>query len=123
MDCSLPGASVHWDSPGKNPGVGCHAHLQRNLPNLGVKPRSLALQADSLPSELPGKPGLYISRTPGYSWELLGTYAEKTKTLIGNNTCTPMFKVVLFKIAKTWKPLKCSSTDDWIKKMWYIYNG
>ena len=28
MDCSLPGCSVHWDSPGKNTGVGCHALLQ-----------------------------------------------------------------------------------------------
>ena len=24
MDCSLPGPSVHGDSPGKNTGVGCH---------------------------------------------------------------------------------------------------
>ena len=28
MDCSLPDSSVHWDSPGKNNGVGCHAFLQ-----------------------------------------------------------------------------------------------
>ena len=28
MDCSLPGSSVHGDSPGKNTGVGCHALLQ-----------------------------------------------------------------------------------------------
>ena len=28
MDCSPPGCSVHWDSPGKNTGVGCHALLQ-----------------------------------------------------------------------------------------------
>ena len=28
MDCSLPGSSVHGDSPGKNNGVGCHALLQ-----------------------------------------------------------------------------------------------
>ena len=27
-----------------------------NLPDLGIKPRSPALQEDSLPSELPGKP-------------------------------------------------------------------
>ena len=25
------------------------------------------------------------------------------------------------KIAKTWKQPKCSSTDEWIKKMWYTY--
>ena len=28
MNCSLPGSSVHGDSPGKNTGVGCHALLQ-----------------------------------------------------------------------------------------------
>ena len=27
----------------------------------------------------------------------------------------------LFTIAKTWKPPKCPSTEEWIKKMWYIY--
>ena len=27
----------------------------------------------------------------------------------------------LFTIAKTWKQPKCPSTDDWIKKMWYIH--
>ena len=29
MDYSLPGSSVHGDSPGKNTGVGCYAFLQR----------------------------------------------------------------------------------------------
>ena len=28
VGCSLPGSSVHGDSPGKNTGVGCHALLQ-----------------------------------------------------------------------------------------------
>ena len=27
----------------------------------------------------------------------------------------------LFTIAKTWKPPKCPSTDEWIKKMWFVY--
>ena len=29
--------------------------------------------------------------------------------------------MALFTIAKTWKQPKCPSTDEWIKKMWYIY--
>ena len=37
------------------------------------------------------------------------------------STCTPMFTAALFTIAKTWKQPKCPSTDEWIKKMWYIY--
>ena len=32
-----------------------------------------------------------------------------------------MFIVALFTIAKTWKQPKCPSTEQWIKKMWYIY--
>ena len=56
MDCSPAGSSVHGDFPSKNTGVGCHALLQRNLPKPGIKPKSPTLQADSLPSELPGKP-------------------------------------------------------------------
>ena len=31
-----------------------------------------------------------------------------------------MFIATLFIIAKIWKPPKCSSIDEWIKKMWYI---
>ena len=55
MDYSSPGPSVHgilqqeyWSGlPGPPPG---------DLPNPGIKPRSPTLQADSLPSEPPGKP-------------------------------------------------------------------
>ena len=55
MNCSLPGSSIHgifqarileWvaiSSPG-------------DLPNPGIEPRSPSLQADTLPSEPPGKP-------------------------------------------------------------------
>ena len=32
-----------------------------------------------------------------------------------------MFTEALFTIAKTWKPPKCPSTDEWIKNMWHIY--
>ena len=31
-----------------------------------------------------------------------------------------MFIAALFTIAKTWKQRKCPSTDEWIKKMWYV---
>ena len=32
-----------------------------------------------------------------------------------------MSTAALFTIAKTWKQPKCQSTDEWIKKMWYIH--
>ena len=51
MDCSLPGSSVHGDSPGKNTRVGCHALLQGIFPTQGSNPGLPALQADALPSE------------------------------------------------------------------------
>ena len=38
MDCSLPGSSVHGDSPGKNTGVGCHALLQGIFLTQGSNP-------------------------------------------------------------------------------------
>ena len=38
MDCSLPGSSVHGDSPGKNTGVGCHGLLQGIFPTQGSNP-------------------------------------------------------------------------------------
>ena len=55
MDCSLPGSSVHGDSPGKNTrGVAIPSSRGSSQPR--VKPRSPALQADSLPAERPRKP-------------------------------------------------------------------
>ena len=53
MDCSPPGFFVHGISQAEI--LEWVAILFRDLPNLGIKPGSLALQADSLPSELPGK--------------------------------------------------------------------
>ena len=32
-----------------------------------------------------------------------------------------MFIAALFTIARTWKQPKCPSTEEWIKKMWYVY--
>ena len=46
---------------------------------------------------------------------LLGIYPEKT--LIQKDTCTSMFIAAQFTKAKTWKQLKCSSADEWIKKL------
>ena len=50
---------------------------------------------------------------------LLGIYPEETK--IEKDTCIPLFIAALFTIARTWKQPRCPSTDEWIKKLWYIY--
>ena len=62
---------------------------------------------------------LYIELPYDPAIPLYGIYPDKT--FLKKDTCTHMFIVVLFTIAKTWKQPKCPSTDDWIRKMWYIY--
>ena len=53
---------------------------------------------------------------------LLGIYPEKT--IIQKESCTTMFIAALFTIAKSWKPPKCQSTDEWIKEdVAHIFNG
>ena len=55
MDCSLPGSSVHRDSPGKNIGVGCHFLLQcmKVKSESDVTQSSLTL-SDPMDYSLPG---------------------------------------------------------------------
>ena len=50
---------------------------------------------------------------------ILGIYPEKTT--IQKDTCAPVFTATLFIIARTWKQPRCLLTDEWIKKLWYIY--
>ena len=50
---------------------------------------------------------------------LLGINPEETGA--EKDTCIPLFIVALFTIARTWKQPRCPSTDEWIKKLWYIY--
>ena len=59
--------------------------------------------------ELPYNPGI----------PLLGIYPERT--IIQKVSCTKIFIAALFTIARMWKPPKCASTVEWIKKMWHIY--
>ena len=59
MDQSLPGSSVHGDSPGKNIRMGCHALLQGIFPTQGLNLHLLYLlhwQVGSLPLVPHGKP-------------------------------------------------------------------
>ena len=49
---------------------------------------------------------------------LLDIYPEKT--ILPKDTCTPMFIAALFTIVRSWKQSNCPSTDEWIKKKWYI---
>ena len=52
---------------------------------------------------------------------LLGIYPRDTGVLMHSGTCTPMFIAANSTVAKLWKAPKCPSTDEWIKKIWFIY--
>ena len=63
----------------------------------------------NLETELPYDPAI----------PLLGIHTEETR--IERDTCTPMFIPALFIIARTWKPPRCPSADEWITELWYTY--
>ena len=52
------------------------------------------------------------NHTPGH---------KPRQTMIQRDTCTPVFIVALFIVAKTWEQSECPSTDECIKEIWYIY--
>jgi hypothetical protein len=51
----------------------------------------------------------------------LGNCQKECKSGYNKVTCTPMFIAALFTIAKLWKQPRCPTTDEWIKKIWYVY--
>ena len=63
------------------------------------------------------KPGIKPPYNPAIP--LLSIYPEEIK--IEKDTCTSTFIAALFKIARTWKQPRYPSTDEWVKKLWYIY--
>ena len=58
-------------------------------------------------------------KSPDLENSLLGIYLDKT--LIQQDTCTSMFILALFTIAKTWKHPKSLLTYKWIKKKYDIH--
>ena len=46
-------------------------------------------------------------------------YPEETK--LEKDACIPMFIAALYIIARTWNQPRYPLTDEWIKKLWYIY--
>jgi hypothetical protein len=56
------------------------------------------------------------------SWILLlGIYLKECKSGYNKGTSTPLFIAALFTKAKLWKEPRCPTTDEQIKKMWYLY--
>jgi hypothetical protein len=48
-------------------------------------------------------------------------YPKECNSGYSRGTCTPMYIAALFTIAKLWKQPRCPTTNEWIKKMWYLY--
>ena len=59
---------------------------------------------------------MVLLQSLSYFWWV---YLEKPK--IQKGTCTHIFVAALFTVTKTWKQPKCSLTQEWIKKMWYVH--
>ena len=83
-----------WNSPDKNTGAGLPFPSPGDLPDPGLEPESPALQADSLPSESPGKPHIHTTihntdrknllYSTGYSTQYsVMTYMEKESAKSG----------------------------------------
>ncbi|KAL6084010.1 hypothetical protein STEG23_002529 [Scotinomys teguina] len=51
---------------------------------------------------------------------LLGIYSKNAQSY-HKDTCSTMFIAALFVIARIWKQPRCPSTEEWIRKMWFIY--
>ena len=49
----------------------------------------------------------------------LGIHPKEIK--IEKDTCIRLFIAALFTTARIWKQPRGSSTDEWMKKLWYIY--
>jgi hypothetical protein len=60
-------------------------------------------------------------KIPGSAIPHLGIYPKEGKTGYSRGTCTPMFIAALFTTAKLWKQPRCPTTDEWIKRMRYLY--
>ena len=73
--------------------------LQKNACSFSYKFRELISSLKPLP--------LISLRTSGF--------------IVQKTTCTPVFIIELFIIARTWKQPTCPSIDEYIKKLWYIY--
>ena len=83
---------------------------------VGMQIGAAALESSvEVPQKIKNRPTLY----PAIA--LLGIYPRDTGVLMHRGTCTPMFTAALSTIVKLWKEPKCPPTDEWIKKMWFIY--
>ena len=122
---------ISWCNNDVSPHTDQNGHQQKNLQTInageGVKKREPSCTAgrnvirydhygrwcrDSLKNL-----GIRLPHDP--TIPLPGMHPEKTIT--EKDMCIPVFTAALFTIARTWKQPGCPSTDERIKKLWYIH--
>jgi hypothetical protein len=69
--------------------------------------------------EVPQKLKIELPYDP--SIPLLVIYLKEYESSYNKDTCTSVFIVALFTMAKLWKQPMCPTTYEWIKKMWYYH--
>ena len=60
------------------------------------------------------------ARKVGVNWESVPSWKPREEN-ISKRKMWPIVHCSIFTIAKTWKQPRCPMTDEWIKKLWYIY--
>ncbi|KAL6047238.1 hypothetical protein STEG23_021923, partial [Scotinomys teguina] len=90
---------------------------KRNTPPLlvGMQIGTTTLESSMANSQ---KIGNHSSYRPSHT--TLGHIPKECQSY-HKDTCSTMFIAALFVIARTWKQPRCPSTEEWIRKMWYIY--
>jgi hypothetical protein len=81
-------------------------------------PVSLFPSHFSLPPRLLKKLEIVLPEDPAIL--LLDIHPEDAPTC-NKDICSTMFIAALFIISRSWKQLRCPSTEEWKQKMWYIY--
>ena len=109
MHCSLPGSSLHGDSPGKNTRVGCHALLQGIFPTEGSNPGLLhcrrILYQLSYPASLienriwkteSGHLVCSLLLGMALTLEFLSKQSYKTHACISVPVCIPVYTYIIY---------------------------
>jgi hypothetical protein len=90
---------------------------KRNTPPLLVGLKTSTTTLDTY-LEAPQKSELDLPEDPAIP--LLKIY-PKDASPCHRSTCSTMFIVALFVIARSWKQSRCSMTEEWIQKTWFVY--
>ena len=92
--------------------------LERMWEKRNMSPLLVRLQAGIATLEI----SLVVLRKLDLAIPLLGICLEgELYVQCNKDACSAVFTAASFIIARSWKEHRCSSTNEWIEKMWYIY--